>query len=222
MNLSEILFERTKDIWNVSASKPFVTEMAKGTLDDSLFRRYMVQDYLYLQEYISILKQLRSTSSNSEITDFLDKIIEETVRESERVHLPNMERLGITGGELDKCNELPVISEYVAFMRKCVNEQGHLGGLTSLLQCSWVYAYISDVSFKEYPEEIAVSKYKSWFDSYSCQSYLDANQMWIDLVDKESTGIDENGVEIMCRIFEGCALYENQLWDALYDTIILC
>ena len=61
------------------------------------------------------------------------------------------------------------------------------------------------------------SKYKSWFEAYSCQGYIDANQMWIDILDKQSVGISEAETEKMCQIFKQCAIYENELWDALYE-----
>ena len=38
MKLSEILYARNLELWKISAEKPFVLEMAKGTLEDSKFR----------------------------------------------------------------------------------------------------------------------------------------------------------------------------------------
>ena len=71
MKLSEILFSKTKDIWDEASSKPFVIDMAKGTLDKSLFKRYMLQDYLYLKEYIGILKSIRDIAGDEETKAFL-------------------------------------------------------------------------------------------------------------------------------------------------------
>lgn len=218
MKLSEILFSRTKRLWHASAAKPFVMDMVIGTLDDLKFRQYTLQDYLYLLDYIEILDRLRGLAQNDEVTDFLCRIIEETSDEAKRVHLPNIKKMGIRAEEITRDNELGVVSDYVDFMRRCIDDKGLLGGLTALLQCSWVYAYTAETLMRKYPEEIAVSKYRFWFESYSCQSYLDANRMWIDTLDKQSAGIDKDMTEKLCRIFEKCALYENSLWDALYVT----
>lgn len=217
MRLSEILFSKVKEIWDVSVSKPFVIEMAKGTLDEDLFKHYMIQDYLYLQDYIGILKRIRDISGEEEITCFLDSIIDETISEVERVHIPNMNELGISEDDIVKTGKLNVISEYTEFMRKCIDEHGMLGGLTGMLQCSWVYAYISKTSLSEYREEISKSKYHSWFEDYSCDSYVNTNRMWIDFLDKQSAGIDEAKTDELCQIFIRCAGFENELWDALYN-----
>lgn len=217
MKLSEILYSRTIELWKISAEKPFVMEMAKGTLSDSKFRSYTLQDYLYLMDYIDILKKIKSLSQEDDVTEFLCAIIDETMQEAERVHLPNIKKVGIKDEEIVKSNELPAISNYLGYMEKCLDEYGLMGGLTALLQCSWLYAYIGETVKEKYSAEVETSKYKSWFEAYSCQGYIDANQMWIDILDKQSVGISEAETEKMCQIFKQCAIYENELWDALYE-----
>lgn len=218
MKLSELLFAKTKGLWEEASSKPFVIEMANGTLDKELFRRYMLQDYLYLKDYIRILKQIWETAEAEETKAFLQKIIDGTVDETERVHMANMKELGITGDEIEKSVKFPVITEYIDYMRKCTDEYGLLGGITSLLQCSWVYAYIAENCVRKFTKDISASGYSFWFEAYSCQSYLDTNQMWIDLLDELSAGTDEKTSDEMCRIFERCAIFENELWDSLYES----
>ena len=216
MKLSELLFAKTKELWDEAANKPFVIQMAKGTLDEGLFRRYMLQDYLYLKDYIGILKDIWEIAEDEKIKTFLKRIIDGTVDETERVHLANMRQLGITDEEIAGSVTFPVITEYVEYMRECTDRYGLTGGITSLLQCSWVYAYIAEKVLKRFPDEIRNSAYGSWFEAYSCQSYLDTNQLWIELLDELGEGADEKTADEMCRIFERCALYENELWDALY------
>ena len=216
MKLSELLFAKTKELWDEAANKPFVIEMAKGTLDEGLFRRYMLQDYLYLKDYIGILINIRDMAEDENTRAFLKRIIDGTTDETERVHLANMRQLGITDEEIAGSVTFPVITEYVDYMRECTERFGLIGGITSLLQCSWVYAYIAEKVLQRFPDEIRNSAYGSWFEAYSCQSYLDTNRLWIDLLDELSEGADEKTADEMCRIFERCALYENELWDALY------
>ncbi len=216
MKLSDLLFSKTKELWNEASSKPFVIDMAKGTLDKDLFKRYMLQDYLYLQDYIAILKDIWEIAEDVKIKAFLKRIIDGTIDETERVHVPNMKELGITDEDIKKSVRFPVITEYVDYMRRCTQEHGLIGGITSLLQCSWVYAYIGEKSMSAYPEEISKSEYKFWFDAYACRSYLDTNQVWIDLLDELGSGADQKTAEEMCLIFERCAQYENEFWDALY------
>ena len=48
MKFSEMLHAGADDLWREAADKPFVREMALGTLTENKFRNYMILDYLYL------------------------------------------------------------------------------------------------------------------------------------------------------------------------------
>lgn len=217
MKTSERLFSKAKEAWEIAAEKSFVLAMAKGTLDQELFKRYMMQDYLYLLEYTKIITRIRDISEDEEMTAFLNNVIIVVEEEIKNVHQLNLEKLGTTDDDIKNNTIFPVITEYTGFMSKCVDELGAIGGFTSLLQCSWVYAYIAEKAYKNYPDEIAGSQYGSWFEAYVSEGYLTNNQMWIDLLDKKTEGLDETTIEKLCTIFNKCALYENDLWDALFE-----
>ena len=215
MKLSEILENRVRTLWAEAAEKPFVREMAMGTLSEDRFRNYMIQDYLYLLDYIELLEKNREAAGEQSLKDFLTQVISETEDETYRVHVPNMKNIGIREEEISGCERPLVITEYVAYMQAQLENEGLLAGLAALLQCSWVYAFLGEVLTERYAEEIAVSPYKSWFDAYACTEYVEANQRWIDVLDREGAQISPEETETLCRIFETCAEYENRFWDSL-------
>ena len=120
--------------------------------------------------------------------------------------MANMKALGITSDDIERSVKFPVITEYVDYMRKCVDDYGLLGGITGLLQCSWVYAYIGEACAEKYPEEISKSAYGPWFEAYSCKSYLDTNQIWIDLLDRLGDGIDDRTADTIKKTSSGLGL----------------
>ncbi len=217
MKFSDRLADHVKDLWVTASEKPFVTAMATGTLEEDRFRYYMLQDYLYLQDYTDLLQHMLTYTEAPALKDFLTQTMEVVREETFQVHLPNMKKLGISDEEIEAGERSGVIKEYVQYMRKQLEEEGLLAGLTALLQCSWVYAYIGESVTKTYSEEIARSPYKSWFDSYTSRGYCEANQNWIDLIDKETAAISPKKTETLLQIFETCAGYENRFWDVLYE-----
>ena len=128
---------------------------------------------------------------------------------------PNMEKLGIKVVDIQKSVQNEVFKEYVSYMKSCAEEYGMIAGLISLLQCSWCYAYIAKKVCEKYSKEIANSSYKDWFEAYTCKAYIDANQTWIDVADRECMNIDKSGIDKMIEIFKECAVYENKIWDSL-------
>ena len=215
MKLSEILFKDTKKIWDEACEKDFVIQMAKGTLSTERFRNYMIQDYLYLKEYIEILNATKELSDTEEMTSFISRIITGTQNELYRVHIPNMKKIGITDEELSASHMKEVISDYAAYMKSCLKEYGLFASFSALLQCSWVYAYISENDMKKYADDICKSPYKDWFEAYTGQSYIEVNEKWIELTDKISEGKSEIEIETVKEIFKKCAEFENKFWDSL-------
>ena len=76
MTLTKMLYDNNIDLWEQAARKPFVTEMAAGTLDKRRFIYYMMQDYLYLGDYIGILKDTQRLSDDEELKAFLSDMKE--------------------------------------------------------------------------------------------------------------------------------------------------
>ena len=74
----------------------------------------MIQDYLYLFDYIEILKDIKALSKNDDISEFLEATIREVEEELKRVHIPNMEKLGIKVVDIQKSVQNEVFKEYVS------------------------------------------------------------------------------------------------------------
>ena len=70
MKISDMLYQAAPDLWDEAADKPFVKAMAEGSLDEGLFRRYMIQDYLYLLDYIDTLRLIQSRTEDAEMKAF--------------------------------------------------------------------------------------------------------------------------------------------------------
>lgn len=79
---------------------PFVTQMADGTLPPEKFRYYMLQDYLYLKDYVKIFAAIIQKADDFEQIRFLSGELADTIGETFRTHIPYMKRLGITEEEI--------------------------------------------------------------------------------------------------------------------------
>ncbi len=217
MSFTDTLYAGTEHLWKAAAQKPFVIEMAKGTLPASGFRNYMLQDYLYLLDYIDLLNRMHVQAKDHQMQAFLGQVIADTRRETEEVHVPRMKVLGIGEEEISSSKKYHVIDRYVGYMRRQLEEGGLRYGLTALLQCSWIYAYIGEALMRAYGKEIAASPYRGWFDAYACEEYATSNERWIRAVDREGEVLSPAEEETLCEVFKTCARYENEFWDALYE-----
>ncbi|MBQ7506940.1 MAG: hypothetical protein IJT05_06375 [Lachnospiraceae bacterium] len=217
MVLSEEMYKRALPLWEEACEKPFVKAMALGNLDHERFRNYMVQDYLYLLDYLELLEDCVRLTEDPALLSFLGSVIEETKQELLEVHIPNLKTEGIKPEELLPSQKAGAIRDYVDYMKSRLSEEGLPAGLTALLQCCWVYAFIGERVTEKYAAAVAASPYRSWFECYTGEGYNAAKKKWIEVLDQMTAGIDGEKGKALCEIFVSCAGYENRLWDALYD-----
>ena len=215
--LSERLFGETEYLWKESADKAFLIDMAKGTLKSEAFKKYMLQDYLYLKDYIRLLEMMYDSAEDQELKEFLDNAVKATVFETYNVHLPNLKSLDVTDNDIEQCEKGNVIAEYLGYMTDQLRDHGVVSGLTALLQCSWNYAYIAKLMTERYTDVLVRSKYKDWFEAYTSREYVEANDRWINALDERTNDISDTEADRLCHIFKTCAAYENKLWDYMHE-----
>ena len=140
VKLSERIYARAEKIWPRYLRHPFVTQMADGTLPPEKFRYYMLQDYLYLRDYVKIFAAIIQKADDFEQIRFLSGELANTIDETFRTHRPYMERLGITEEEIRRARPHIDSVAYSHYML-CEAQMGDvLTGLVTLLNCSWSYA----------------------------------------------------------------------------------
>ena len=216
MKLSEIIWARAEKIWPRYLEHPFVVQMADGTLPTDRFRYYMLQDYLYLKDYVKIFAAILQKSDDFEQIRFLCGEMSNTIGETFRTHLPYMRRLGITNEEIERINPHIDNSAYSHYML-CEAQSGDvLTGLVTLLNCSWSYAYIAEEMTRRFPNALSDERYGAWFAGYVSEEYRKTNRALIDRIDALAASIDEEKTRKLCEIFEKCCLFDLRFWDMVY------
>ena len=216
MKLSQKLFERGEKIWPRYLCHPFVTQMAEGTLPAEKFRYYMLQDYLYLKDYVKIFAAIIQKADDFEQIRFLSEQLSNTVGETLRTHIPFMKRLGITEEEIRDARPHIDNSAYSHYML-CEAQTGDLlTGLVALLNCSWSYAYIAEKTAERFPNALSDERYGSWFAGYVSSEYRQTNAALIDRIDALGAFVSEAESERLCEIFEKCSLFDLRFWDMVY------
>ena len=144
VKLSQTLYARAEKIWPRYLCHPFVTQMADGTLPPEKFRYYMLQDYLYLKDYVKIFAAIIQKADDFEQIRFLSGELADTIGETFRTHIPYMKRLGITEEEIHSARPHMDNSAYTHYMLWEAQTGNVLTGLVTLLNCSWSYAYVAE------------------------------------------------------------------------------
>lgn len=100
MKTTKMLLETAETIWNAYNEHPFVLGIQEGTLDKEKFRFYIIQDYLYLEEYAKTFAVGVAKAKSLETARLFSKYI--SVMDGELdVHHGYLQKFGVSQEEVD-------------------------------------------------------------------------------------------------------------------------
>lgn len=215
MKFTERLYHRVKPVWEMNHRHPFVRELGEGTLDQSKFRFYMIQDYLYLIDYAKLFAlgvvKARDVATMSRFASLLDGILNTEMD----LHRQYAKRFGITEKELEEAEPSPVTIAYTHYMLH-VSQNGTLAELVaSLLACMWLYHEIG-CRLNEIPGARDHQFYGDWIKMYSGEEFGQLTQWCIQLMDQEGKGKPERELMHLEEIFLNTTRFEYMFWDMAY------
>ena len=223
MQLSAMCRKKNDALWNKTLSHPMLKEMAEGTLPEEKFRYYMLQDGFYLMRYIDIFAVMLEKATSLKEKRFVSDNIADVIAEIQRVHLPNMEKIGITQEDMEKSAPHIDVLSYTNYMKEIAEKGDYLSGLVAILNCSWSYAFLAEKWVAERPQKIRMSRYGDWFWAYASGDYVETNAALIRKVDDLAKTCTEKEKQDLTDVFYHCGLYEYRLWDMFYavgDNIV--
>ena len=92
MRTTQRLYEAAHPIWEQCHDHPFVRGIGDGSLDLEKFQWFLLQDYLYLRDYVKIFAAIIQKADDFEQIRFLSTQLSDTIGETYRTHLPYMRR----------------------------------------------------------------------------------------------------------------------------------
>ena len=207
------LMSSVSDFWHDYNNHPFVKGIETGTLEPAKFRHYIIQDYLYLNEYSKVFALGVSKSKNLETMQLFSSVIQAIANVEMDIHRGYMGRLGVTQEELDSAKmELENLS-YTSYMLRVAYEEGEAEILAAILSCALSYEDIAKTIIKNNPDAGKHELYGHWVMNYSGEEYCGLNRVLVSCLEKAAQNYSDSQLEHLAEIFRECSLYEMGFWD---------
>ena len=201
------------DIWNEYNNHPFVKGIETGELDVNKFRKYIIQDYFYLNEYSKVFALGVAKSKNPEIIKLCSSVINAITNVEMDIHKGYMGRLKVSENELKNTQrELENLS-YTSYMLRIAYEEGEAEILAAILSCALSYEDIAKQILKNNPTASEHEFYGNWIKCYSGKEYCDLNKILVNALDEAVKDYSSERLKHVCEIFRECSLYEMGFWD---------
>ena len=212
MNTVERLLEATKDIWKAYNEHPFVLGIQDGTLDKDKFRYYIIQDYLYLEDYAKTFAVGVAKAKSLKIANLFAKYISVMNGELD-VHNGYLARLGVTQEEVDSTPRSLDNLSYTSYMLRVAYEEGEAEILAAILSCAYSYEIIAKNIVKNNPSSVDDGFYGDWIKGYSSDGYAEENIILLNEINRLTENYTEKQMQHLVDIFVACSRYELAFWE---------
>lgn len=207
---------RVQPVWKAYTEHEFPLQMARGTLDETLFKNYLIQDYLYLRHFARThalagykSKTMGSITASAQIVLHIEREM--------ALHLGYCAEFGLTQAELESPDQRESLA-CVAYSRY-VLDVGHsedwLALQMALAPCLLGYG---EAAARLYVDPQSVdsargNRYWKWVENYVADDYVQAVAVGRDLIEREIVKQSPSRVQELIAIFVRATEMEVRFWD---------
>ena len=216
MNTAERLLSATKELWQMYNRHPFVLGIQNGTLDIEKFRYYIIQDYLYLEDYAKTFAIGVAKAKSLETANLFAKYINVMNGELD-IHSGYLAKLGITQKEIDAAARSIDNLSYTSYMLRVAYEEGEAEILAAILACAYSYEIIAKNMVKNNPSAVNDEFYGDWIKGYISDGYAAENIILLEKINRLTKDYTEQQIQHLVEIFTVCSRYELAFWDMAWN-----
>jgi len=218
------LFQRLKsdsaDDWQAFTRHPFVLGMGDGSLPESSFREYLVQDYLFLiqfaRAYALAIYKSRSLAEMRGGLEGLKAILDVEMD----LHVRLCSRWGLTASDLENAPEKAPTIAYTRFVLDAGNAGDLLDLYVALAPCMIGYGEIgARLTAEGGPKTADDTPYAEWINEYASLAYQ-------ELVTATIANLDTLAAEMMTetryprlrKMFSAATRLETDFWQMAWES----
>mmetsp|Transcript_9227 Transcript_9227/g.10707 ORF Transcript_9227/g.10707 Transcript_9227/m.10707 type:complete len:217 (+) Transcript_9227:98-748(+) len=214
MRFTEELRESAGSQWDRVVNHKFTDELAEGTLDKEVLKRYLIQDYRFLDAFVvllsTIISKARNLSDRIPGCQFLALITDKENTYFDR----SLVKLGAKdNGDIP---DAPCTTAFCNLMLE-VAQSGHLGEMLAVIVvCEWSYLLWGERVLSKTKRD-DFENYE-WVDLHSGQFFAGVVEYLRGLLDKEGELIDDVQDKEKCRkSFLRAVQCEEDFFDFAYS-----
>ncbi|WP_161629961.1 TenA family protein [Desulfogranum mediterraneum] len=196
--------------WEQAASHPFVEGLAAGTLSPAQMRCYLIQDGLYLQNYIRVCRTLAERAA-----DTADRRLF-----ADSACLSEEAELGIQAG-LFKALQLswapeppgPATSAYIRQESEAAHHPSPLVALAAATPCTVLYAEVGRRLAMRPETAAADHPFRLWLDLYADPAVQEMALQWSSCLNRWAAAAEVSAQQEALEAFAASVQCELNFWE---------
>ena len=210
--LSQHLFALGRPMLERQLAHPTVRGIASGDLDPSRFRSWLVQDYLFLLDYVRLFALAAARAPDTDTLGRLVDLAHSTFHEELSMHRSYAAEFDLAEADLDRAEKSPVCAAYTDFLLRTATTAEFTEVLAALLPCMWGYSELGrSMAATGLPTE---PRYRRWIQAYADPGFAALAAWCAALLDRAADGLPEARLAACRRAFLTSLRHEQAFWDA--------
>lgn len=217
MKLIDQMSKAVDGIWAEYYTHPFVKGIEDGTLDRERFRYYIIQDYLYLIEYIKVFGIGIAKAKSAETTKLFASYVHLLTDGEMDIHRGYMGKFKVTEKELAETPRALDNLSYTSYMLRVAFEEGEAEILAAILSCAYSYEMIARNIVKNNPDSLNHKLYGDWIKGYASDEYSEENTVLFEMLERLTTHYTDEQKQHIVDIYVACSRYELAFWNLAWN-----
>lgn len=195
---------------------PFVAGVGAGTLETARFKRYVLQDYVYLIDYSRVLALAAAKAPDLPTMGWFAQLLDETLNREMDLHRSYCAQFGISRSELESTIAAPTTVAYTSYLLRLAHQGSFAELVAGLLPCQWGYWEIGDHLARQ-GEPADAPLYCQWIQMYADPEFAALADQLRNLANRlgESAGPAE--LTAMGQAYLTSLRFECRFWDMAYN-----
>src|SRR6201987_5776381 len=169
--LFPLLVEAAEEAWQAFTRHQFVLRLAAGDLPEACFRRYLVQDYLFLLHFARAWGLAVYKSDTLPEMRRAQQLVAATLDVAIGLHIEYCRGWGISEAAIAVEPEAPATIAYTRFVLDRGLAGDRLDLETALAPCIVGYAVIAAERMADPATQLDRNRYREWIDMYAGAEY---------------------------------------------------
>ena len=139
IRFTDSLRDASEPLWTQAVKHCFVTELYAGAVPAEVMARYLVQDYRFLDAFLSLLGGAMATADTTAARLRLGRFVGMVTTDENDYFLRSFDALGVSDADRAATPDLPPTTGFQAIMREAAASGSYVACLAVLNVAEWMY-----------------------------------------------------------------------------------
>lgn len=213
MGFSEQAWSEIAPIYGDILAHDFNRAFTEGTLSRACFRRYMLEDALYLNGFGRALAACAARAPDNAAMVVLSEAATAAVVVERALHGEFFGLFGLTAADAEAHSASPTCVAYVATLIAAAAHEPIEVAVAALVPCFRIYL---EVGRYQLAHAVADHPYQAWIDTYADPEFEEGVRRIEALTDRLAEATTPAMRAAMLRMYRQSSRYEWMFWDAAW------